>query len=67
MSFRFPAVQEVEVLIDGEGVRGTRLDALDAAVVELAWHGQAVFVTGWPDALQTLTLRAATPADVAHL
>ncbi|SEB32424.1 hypothetical protein SAMN04489729_0266 [Amycolatopsis lurida] len=55
------------MLIDGEGVRGTRLDALDAAVVELAWHGQAVFVTGWPDALQTLTLRAATPADVAHL
>ncbi|MEU3764813.1 hypothetical protein AB0E55_07080 [Amycolatopsis keratiniphila] len=60
-------VQDVEVAIDDERVRGTRTDALDAAVVELAWHGQVVFVTGWPDAMQILALRTATPSDAAHL
>ncbi|HVJ68552.1 MAG TPA: hypothetical protein VM510_11230 [Caulifigura sp.] len=60
-------VQEVELPIDGAVVRGTRTDALDAAVVELNWHGQAVFITGRPSALEAIALRTATPADVDHL
>ncbi|TDX84940.1 hypothetical protein [Amycolatopsis arida] len=55
------------VVIDGVPERGTRVDVLDWSVVELAWGDQAVFVTGRPETLDGLTLRSATPADLAHL
>ncbi|OXM43129.1 hypothetical protein [Amycolatopsis alba] len=58
----------VTVLCDGHPVTGQRVTVLEHAVIELPWHDKhTVLCAGPHDILDTLTLRTATPEDLAHL
>lgn len=57
----------VDVTIGHDLVRGTRIDALGAVVVEADWDDRTVFLTGVPEHLGVLDLHEATAADVDHL